>query len=677
MLFRSQNTVNTLQQNFTSLTEAVAGINDELDKIQSGDLDLPYLKRGGDTGTGTFNFTGATVNVAAPTADANAATKKYVDDADKVNAAAIAAETERATNKENELNTAITAEKERAEAAESSLSGLINQETTDRKAADNALEAKITQEVEDRTEADNAIKQEIANLTNGTTAMPYVKKSGDTMTGALDMQNHKVTNVAAPTETADAANKGYVDTAISGLTNGTTAMPYVKKAGDTMTGTLSMGNQSITQVYGIQLSGDNPKAFINSNNEAAIASIATPNNYNVLNVGAPVKDTHAATKKYVDDADAVLNAAIQKEVKDRETAIEGIQTEIDGVNGDLSGYLPLTGGTMTGALNVQTPTEDANAATKAYVDQAVQNATDPELEGRVEALETSQATQDTEIANLKNGTTALPYVKKAGDTMTGNLTVQGHHVMADALLLDTYFGLRKDEDDNSQILIGTGNSLSNVQPLNVANPIINTHAATKKYVDDKATETETTLKEYVDGHSGGFENAVIVGLYDMTKTDSIPREANNDYLFIMLPTFSSTNYGNIIGTIRNGSNQGLNGNGQQIVASTDQFTFTGNGYVMVYRVAVTPEPVEFPPTGYTNHTLRQVIVRTHTTGTIDEAFEYVDAASGLNKYYSNNAEIPVVGTCKCFAKLNSNDDGRIAYYYDGNWFYGEGSCLTV
>lgn len=383
-----QNTVNTLQQNFTSLTEAVAGINDELDKIQSGDLDLPYLKRGGDTGTGTFNFTGATVNVAAPTADANAATKKYVDDADKVNATAIAAETERATNKENELNTAITAEKKRAEAAESSLSGLINQETTDRKAADNALETKITQEVEDRTEADNAIKQEIANLTNGTTAMPYVKKSGDTMSGVLNMQNHKVTNVTAPTETADAANKGYVDTAIIGLTNGTTAMPYVKKAGDTMTG--------------------------------------------ALNLPAPTENANAANKKYVDDADAVLNAAIQAETKNRETAITGVLQQIGeletGIEGDLAGYLPLTGGTMTGALNVQTPTEDANAATKKYVDDAVQNATDPELTGRVEALETSQAQQDTEISNLKNGSTALPYVKKAGDSMTGVLNMSNNKV---------------------------------------------------------------------------------------------------------------------------------------------------------------------------------------------------------------------------------------------------------
>lgn len=347
-----QNTVNTLQQNFTSLTEAVAGINDELDKIQSGELTLPYLKKTGDTGTGTFDFTGATVNVAAPAADSNATPKKYVDD---INTA---------------LTAAIDAEEQRATEAEDALGQRIDSEAEARADEDATLNAAI-----------DDLQEQVTNMTNGTTALPYVKKVGDTMTGALDMGNNKVTNVAAPTEAADAVNKGYVDTAINGLTDGTTAMPYVKKAGDTMTG--------------------------------------------ALNLPAPTADANAANKKYVDDADAILNAAIQKEVQDRTTAIAGIQTEIDGVTGDLSGYLPLTGGTMTGALNVQTPTEDANAATKAYVDQAVQNATDPELTGRVEALETSQTQQDTEISNLKNGTTALPYIKDTGDTVTGTYDFTG------------------------------------------------------------------------------------------------------------------------------------------------------------------------------------------------------------------------------------------------------------
>lgn len=574
-----QQTVNTLQENYTSLSSAVSDLNDQIDRMQSGDLDLPYLKRGGDTGTGTFNFTGATVNVAAPTADANAATKKYVDDADKVNAAAIAAETERATNKENELNTAITAEKERAEAAESSLSGLINQETTDRKAADNALEAKITQEVEDRTEADNAIKQEIANLTNGTTEMPYVKKSGDTMTGALNMQNHKVTNVAAPTETADAANKGYVDTAISGLTDGTTAMPYVKKAGDTMTG--------------------------------------------ALNLPAPTENSNAANKKYVDDADAVLNAAIQAETKNRETAINGVLQQIGeletGIEGDLAGYLPLTGGTMAGTLNmgqktlngIKNPITNDDAANKQYVDKAVQNATDPELTGRVDALETSQAQQDTEITNLKNGTTALPYIKDTGDTVTGTYDFTGADLTVKTPTADAspatkaYVDTKITDLENGSTALPyvkkTGDSMtgvlnmSNNKVTNVAAPTADGDAVNKKYVDDKATETETNLKEYVDGHSGGFENAVIVGLYDMTKTGSIPREANNDYLFILLPTVNGDMFNGRCGTIPNGSNQGVNEYGQQINASAGQFTFSGKGYVMVYRVAVTPQPVDPGP----------------------------------------------------------------------------------
>ena len=350
-----QNTVNTLQQNFTSLTEAVAGINDELDKIQSGELVLPYLKNTGDTGTGTYNFTGAVVNVAAPTEDSNAATKKYVDDINTT------------------LSAAIDTEEQRATEAEDALGERIDSEAEARADEDATLNAAIEE-----------VKGQVENLTDGTTVLPYVKKAGDTMSGALNM-----------------------------------------------------GNYSVTDAYAIQLYGNNPSAFISNEGEAAIASIATRQNYKVLNVATPVKNTHAATKKYVDDADDVLNTAIQKEVQDRKTAIEGIQTEIDGVTGDLSGYLPLTGGTMTGVLNVQTPTEDANAATKAYVDQAVQNATDPELTDRVEALETSQTQQDTEIANLKNGTTELPYLPLSGGNLSGDLSINGTPVATDSDL-DNY-----------------------------------------------------------------------------------------------------------------------------------------------------------------------------------------------------------------------------------------------
>lgn len=415
-----QQTVNTLQENYTSLSNAVSDLNDQIDRMQSGDLDLPYLKRGGDTGTGTFNFTGATVNVAAPTKDTNAATKKYVDD---INTA---------------LTAAIDAEEQRATEAEDALGQRIDSEAEARADEDATLNAAI-----------DDLQEQVTNMTNGTTPLPYVKKAGDSMTGALNMQNNKVTNVAAPTENGDAVNKSYVDTTVSGLTDGTTTLPYVKKAGDTMTG--------------------------------------------ALNLPAPTADANAANKKYVDAADAVLDAAIKKEVQDRTTAIAGIQTEIDGVTGDLSGYLPLTGGTMTGALNVQTPTEDANAATKKYVDDAVQNATDPELAGRVEALETSQAQQDTEISNLKNGTTALPYLKKTGDTGTGTFNFTG-------------------------------------AALQIAEPTQNNNPASKQYVDQAVAAASNPSG--ANGHIV-FEDAIFISNGNST---TITKE-NNDRVCVL--TFSA------------------------------------------------------------------------------------------------------------------------------------------
>ena len=87
--------------------------------------------------------------------------------------------------------------------------------------------------------------------------------------------------------------------------------------------------------------------------------------------------------------------------------------------------------------------------------------------------------------------------------------------------------------------------------------------------------------------------------------------------------------------------------------------------------------IEFPPPGYTSRTIRQVSVGNPSTGTIEAAFEYVDAHPASNKYYDYNAEVFNAGECKCFARLNSNDIGRFAYYYNDTWNYGEGYCMTT
>jgi hypothetical protein len=84
-----------------------------------------------------------------------------------------------------------------------------------------------------------------------------VQKTGDTMTGDLDMGNNQIENLGTPSASTDAATKGYVDT---GLT------AKLDKSGGTMTGGINMGSQGLS------------------------------------NLITPVSSTDAATKGYVDTA---------------------------------------------------------------------------------------------------------------------------------------------------------------------------------------------------------------------------------------------------------------------------------------------------------------------------------------------------------------------------------------
>ncbi len=91
-----------------------------------------------------------------------------------------------------------------------------------------------------------------------------VSKSGDTMSGILNMGGNRITNVGSPSGSSDVATKGYVDSGVNSAIS--TANNRVLRTGDTMTGTLSMNGNRIT------------------------------------NVGAPTQNHHVATKGYVDTA---------------------------------------------------------------------------------------------------------------------------------------------------------------------------------------------------------------------------------------------------------------------------------------------------------------------------------------------------------------------------------------
>lgn len=272
--------------------------------------------------------------------------------------------------------------------------------------------------------------QDVANLKNGSTELPYVKKVNGSATGTLAVENLTVSGTAAvktPVNGTDAASKQYVDQAVQNATGGIT--PDVSKLKEDVA---ALQESQTTQ---------------NSQISAAAQTAQT------------AQETAQAAKTTADQA-----AQDVASIKNGSTALPYIKDTGDTVTGDYD----FTGGT----LKVATPTRPEDAATKKYVDDAVSQATDPALTARVEALETSQTQQDTEISNLKNGSTALPYLKKTGDAGTGTFNF-------------------------------TGADLSVKTPTADANPV------TKKYVDDfnaDITDQIEELRQKVDGEIADLKN---------------------------------------------------------------------------------------------------------------------------------------------------------------------------
>lgn len=231
--------------------------------------------------------------------------------------------------------------------------------------------ASLTNRVTTNETSINNINTEITNIKQDITTVEgdYVKKTGDTMTGNLtmglnqivmdtghivggnntllfegypliDVDGAKISMVADPVEAMDAANKEYVDNAVAGVKP---TGDYLPLAGGTMTGDINMGvNNSVRfgaanyalyqnkDTGHLVLTGNSNTDIVEMNN---IGTVQFGNETTIKNVKTPTNSGDAAPKSYVDGQISIAKNDVYEQVHN---------------------YLPLTGGTLTGAVRFGT-----------------------------------------------------------------------------------------------------------------------------------------------------------------------------------------------------------------------------------------------------------------------------------------------------------------------------------
>lgn len=326
------------------------------------------------------------------------------------------------------------------------------------------IQGDITNIEGDITNINNALD----DIKGGTTELPYVKKAGDTMSGALNMGSNKVSAVATPTDDADAATKKYVDDKVSG------AAYQLPVAGPNTLGGVKVGT-------GLNITSDGTLSATGGGGETGdylpLAG-GTMSGDIVMSEGTAINLGSAATGSvYNDNGDVAIKSEAGK--------VLAIGSEVRAITPD---------GSPAKVTNVADATESGDAVNKGQMDD------------ELNPIRTDISEIETNITNIKNGTDALPYVKKSGDTMTGTLNIIAG--VNNRLMFGTNMGLSADEGEQEVTMAnGVGNITLAGKDINF-NPatvdgVIRCNDRPIKQVADPTDAQDAATKAYVDANAGG------------------------------------------------------------------------------------------------------------------------------------------------------------------------------
>ena len=219
----------------------------------------------------------------------------------------------------------------------------------------------------------------------------YVSITTPGMAGNLSMSSYKIIELANPTNPTDATNKTYVDDLVNNsvTTNHNYLIDnYLPLSGSSMTGTIDMANNSIINIANPSDSSDAANKYyvdtamslaqsnaINSAN-ATSASLYMPasnnsfntninmNSYNITNLLAPSSSADAANKSYVDSSISSASSTISSSV------LSTVYSSIETTYAPLSSPTFLTAVSLGGnsIIDVADPINPTDCVTKQYID---------------------------------------------------------------------------------------------------------------------------------------------------------------------------------------------------------------------------------------------------------------------------------------------------------------------